>query len=186
MNILIVSGSRNPEGQTARAVNAVSEGAKEAGSDVELVFLPTLNLERCRQCDQNGWGICKSKGRCVAEDDFNPLLDKILSADVSVFASPVYFSDLSESLLTFLGKIRRISINPEAQKRIANKPVVGICCAGGSGNGAPDCCASLYKILFRTGFDVVDMVPVRRQNLEAKLPALNLMGKWLATKPTSA
>jgi len=160
--------------------------AKEAGSDVELVFLPTLNLERCRQCDLNGWGICKSKGRCIAEDDFNPLLEKILNADVSVFASPVYFSDLSESLLTFLSKIRRISINPEAQKRIANKPVVGICCAGGSGNGAPDCCASLYKILFRIGFDVVDMVPVRRQNLEAKLPALNLMGRWLETKPTSA
>ena len=186
MNILIVSGSRNPEGQTARAVNAVLEGAKEAGSDVELVFLPTLNLERCRQCDQNGWGICKSKGRCVAEDDFNPLFEKMLNADVSVFASPVYFSDLSESMLTFLAKIRRISINPEAKKRIENKPVVGICCAGGTGNGAPDCCASLNKILFRTGFDVVDMVPIRRQNLEAKLPTLNLMGKWLETKPTSA
>ena len=186
MNILILSGSRNPEGQTARAVNAVLEGAKEAGSDVELVFLPALNLEQCRQCDQNGWGICKSKGRCVAEDDFNPLLEKMLNADVSVYASPVYFSDLSESLLTFLCKIRRISTNPEAKKCIENKPVVGICCAGGSGNGAPDCCASLYKILFRTGFDVVDMVPVRRQNLEAKLPSLNLMGKWLETKPTSA
>ena len=47
MNILIVSGSRNPEGRTARAVNAVLEGGKEAGSDVELVFLPELNLDRC-------------------------------------------------------------------------------------------------------------------------------------------
>jgi len=186
MKIMFVSGSRNPEGKTARAVNAVLEGAREVGSDVELVFLPALNLERCRQCDQSGWGICRSKGRCIAEDDFNPLLDKILNADVTVFASPVYFSDLSESLLTVLCKIRRISFNPEAQKRITNKPVAGICCAGGSGNGAPDCCASLYKILFRTGFDVVDMVPLRRQNLEAKLPALNLMGKWLETKPTSA
>jgi len=186
MNILFISGSRNPEGKTARAVNAVIEGAKEAGSDVELVFLPAMNLERCRQCEKNGWGICKSKGRCVAEDDFNPLLDKLLKADVSVFASPVYFSDLSESLFTFLCKIRRVSINPEAQKRIENKPVVGICYAGGSGNGAPDCCASLYKILFRAGFDIVDMVPLRRQNLEAKLPALNLLGKWLETKPTSA
>jgi multimeric flavodoxin WrbA len=186
MNILIISGSRNPKGHTARAMNAVLEGAKEAGSDVELVFLPALNLERCRQCDQNGWGICKSKGRCVAEDDFNPLLEKMLNADVSVFTSPVYFSDLSESLYTFINKIRRISRNPEAQKSIENKPVAGICYAGGSGNGAPDCCASLYKILFKTGFDVVDMVPVRRQNLEAKLPALNLMGKWLGTKPTSS
>ena len=167
-------------------MNAVLEGAKGAGSDVELIFLPTVNLERCRQCDLRGWGICKSEGRCVAEDDFNTLLEKMLNADVSVFASPVYFSDLSESLFTLLCKIRRISINPEAQKRIKNKPVVGICCAGGSGNGAPDCCASLDKILSRTGFDVVDIVPVRRQNLEAKLPALILLGKWLETKPTSA
>jgi len=30
------------------------------------------------------------------------------------------------------------------------------------------------------------MVALRRQNLEAKLPTLNLMGKWLETKPTSA
>ena len=42
MNILIVSGSRNPEGKTARAVNEVLEGAREAGSDVELVFLPAM------------------------------------------------------------------------------------------------------------------------------------------------
>ena len=186
MNILILSGSRNPEGKTAQAVNAVLEGAKEAGSDVELIFLPSLNLERCLQCDQNGWGICKSKGRCIAEDDFNPMFEKLLSADVSVIASPVYFSNLTESLFTFLNKIQRISRNPEALERIKNKPVVGICYAGGTGNGAPDCCAILYKIMFNTGFDVVDIVPLRRQNLEAKLPALNLLGKWLETKPTSS
>ena len=84
-----------------------------------------------------------------------------MEADVSVFASPVYFADLSESLQTFLGKIRRISIHPEARKRLEGKPVVGICYAGGTGKGAPDCCASLYKILFRIGFDVVDMVPAQ-------------------------
>jgi len=186
MKILIISGSRNPKGQTARALNAVLDGAKEAGSEVELIFLPALKLERCRQCDLSGWGICKSDGRCIAEDDFNSLLEKILKADLSVFASPVYFSDLSESLVTCLNKIRRISRNPAAQKRIENKPVVGICYAGGTGNGSPLCCASLYKVLFNTGFDVVDMVAVRRQNLEAKLPTLNLLGKWIATKPTSA
>jgi multimeric flavodoxin WrbA len=48
MNILFVSGSRKPEGRTARSVNAVFEGAKIAGSDVELIFLPELNLKRCR------------------------------------------------------------------------------------------------------------------------------------------
>jgi hypothetical protein len=35
------------------------------------------------------------------------------------------------------------------------------------------------------GFDVVDMIPLRRQNLEFKLPILELTGEWLVTKPTS-
>jgi hypothetical protein len=39
--------------------------------------------------------------------------------------------------------------------------------------------------LLTCGFDVVDMIPLRRQNLEAKLPMLELTGAWLATKPTS-
>ena len=32
---------------------------------------------------------------------------------------------------------------------------------------------------------MVDMIPARRQNLEHKLPIIEMTGKWLATKPTS-
>ena len=64
-------------------------------------------------------------------------------------------------------------------------PAIGLCYAGGSGNGAPNCCAILDRILQTCGFDVVDMVPLRRQNLEAKMPSLEIIGKWLVTKPTS-
>jgi hypothetical protein len=45
--------------------------------------------------------------------------------------------------------------------------------------------ASLERVLQTCGFDVVDMIPVRRQNIENKIPMLELTGKWLATKPTS-
>ena len=44
---------------------------------------------------------------------------------------------------------------------------------------------SLGKVLATCGFDVVDMVPVRRQNLTLKLDALRTIGQWLATAPTS-
>jgi hypothetical protein len=36
-------------------------------------------------------------------------------------------------------------------------------------------------VLATCGFDVVDMIPVRRQNLAAKLPLLERTGEWLAT-----
>ncbi len=47
-------------------------------------------------------------------------------------------------------------------------------------NGAPACVASLEKVLATCGFDVVDMVPVRRQNLDMKCEALKVVGRWFA------
>jgi len=53
--------------------------------------------------------------------------------------------------------------------------------AGGGGGGAPECALILEKVLSRCGFDVVDMVPARRQNLEMKTEVLRMTGQWLAT-----
>ena len=64
-------------------------------------------------------------------------------------------------------------------------PAIGYCYAGGSGNGTASCCANLERILQTCGFDVVDMILARRQNLDVKVPMLESVGKWLVTKPTS-
>ncbi|HIJ72899.1 MAG TPA: flavodoxin family protein [Candidatus Hydrogenedentes bacterium] len=185
MNLLIISGSRNPEGQTARAANAIAEGASAGGWGTETVFLPASRIERCRQCDDDGWGLCREGVHCVIEDGFAALVDKVRQADVVVFANPVYFSDLSESLRAFLDRLRRICVHGARIDRIEGKPAVGVCVAGGGGGGAPKCAAHLEQILATCGFDVVDMVPVRRQNLEMKLDVLRAVGRWLASKPTS-
>ena len=185
MNILVLSGSRNPQGKTAHAINTVRKGITAAGGESECLFLPELNLERCRQCDPDGWGLCRKEGHCTIEDDFPSLVEKIKSSDVVVFANPVYFGDLTESMRGFLDRLRRIRFrrtNPVIPQGI---PAIGLCYAGGSGNGSPNCSASLDRALQSCGFDVVDMVPLRRQNLEAKLPALEIIGRWLVTRPTS-
>jgi len=57
---------------------------------------------------------------------------------------------------------------------------VGVCVAGGGGGGAPECTASLTSVLDRCGFDCVDMIPVRRQNLDMKAAILAATGKRLA------
>ena len=185
MKMLMISGSRNPAGQTARAADAMLDGAAEGGCETEKVFLPELTIERCRQCDNDGWGICLREGRCVIEDDAASIVDKIRSADVLVFATPVYFSDLSESLRAFMERLRRICRHEEGRNMIAGKPAVGLCVAGGGGGGAPVCCVTLEDVLATCGFDVVDMIPVRRQNLALKLPRLRQAGAWLAEKPGS-
>ena len=193
MNILILSGSRNREGQTARAINALCKGISDEGASSETLFLTELNLEHCRQCDADGWGLCRREGKCIVEDDFTSIIAKIEAADVVVFANPVYFGDQSESMRALLDRYRRITHigligagrGPGSFPSGGGTPAIAICYAGGSGNGTISCCASLEKVLQTCGFDVVDMIPARRQNLEAKLPILEMTGRWLATRPTS-
>lgn len=180
MKLVVMSGSRNPQGQTARAAKAFIEGAKAAGAQAEMVFLPEMKIERCRQCDERGWGHCRAKGECVIEDDFASLADKIRQADGVAFANPVYFHDLSESLRAFLDRLRRITMHDQGKAGIEGKRAVGICVAGGGGGGAPNCAVNMERILARCGFDVVDMVPARRQNLDMKVEVLRVVGRWFA------
>jgi len=186
MKTVLISGSRNPNGQTARAADAVLRGFTKAGGSVERVFLPALKLERCRQCDDQGWGLCKKEGRCAIDDDFSGLVERIRRTDAVVFATPVYFSSLSESLRAFADRLRRICTQEAGRVSIHGKLMIGLCVAGGGGGGAPACCVDLEKVMARCGFDIVDMIPVRRQNLEAKLQRLELAGEWLATEPGSS
>jgi NAD(P)H-dependent FMN reductase len=190
MQILILSGSRNRKGQTARAIKAIQKGIKEAKVKSETIFLPELKLERCRQCEADGWGLCRKEGRCIIEDDFAATAEKVKKADVVIFANPVYFGDLSESMRTFFDRYRRTRFKPGAAPPAGfgmsgGIPAIGICYAGGSGNGTVSCAFFLERALQMSGFDVVDMIPVRRQNIDIKLPMLEMTGKWLATKPTS-
>lgn len=180
MKVVIVLGSRNPQGQTARAADALLQGVIDGGGQGERVFLPQMSIERCRQCENNGWGICRSEGRCTIEDDFAALVTRIREADAVVLATPVYFSDLSESLRAFTDRLRRTCMHPAGKTGIEGKPAIGICVAGGGGGGAPSCAVSLKRVASRCGFDVVDMVPARRQNLDMKVETLRTTGRWLA------
>jgi multimeric flavodoxin WrbA len=161
------------------------KGLKAAGALIEQIFLPAQKVESCRQCDNSGWGLCLKEGCCVIDDDFGGLVEKVRQADAVVFATPVYYSDMSESLRAFAGRLRRICSHAAGRVSIKGKPAIGVCVAGGSGGGSQACCVSLERAMSTCGLDVVDMIPVRRQNLQVKLQTLELAGKWLASKPGS-
>ena len=190
MKALIISGSRDREGQTARITKAVQKGIADGKGTSEVIFLTELNLERCRQCDPDGWGLCRRESRCIIDDDLASVMKKMDAADVLVFANPVYFGDLSESMRAFLDRYRRTLFKPGAAPRPGfsmggGKPAIGISFAGGSGNGTVSSSLTLERVLQTCGLDVVDMIQVRRQNMDVKIPMLEMTGKWLATKPTS-
>ena len=196
MKTLVISGSRNPEGRTASLIKALCRGIRSGGGDYEVLYLPQMNIECCRQCNEDGWGICRDDDECIIEDDFALVVDKIEQADVVVFANPVYFNELSESMKAFMDRLRRVRSRIPSPPSALSGPgpfnkdegpiVMGLCYAGGSGNGSIFCCLMLERVLQFCGFDVVDMIPVRRQNLEAKIRIVELTGEWLTTEPSSS
>lgn len=183
MNIMAIIGSRSRRGQTARAAEALLMGGQEAGALWDAVYLPELDMRRCKQCDADGWGRCMREGVCVMEEEdrFASVTARLREADAAIIATPVYYSGLSESLRAYTDRLRRICSHPKTKAdRIAGKPVIGVCVAGGGGGGACRCTVELEQVLLDCGLNVVDMVPARRQNLTAKLPLLKGTGRWLA------
>lgn len=180
MRVVLICGSRNPAGQTAQAANALLKGLEKNGTSTKKFLLPEINIERCRQCEDNGWGLCRKEGRCVIDDDLSDLVEHIRQADLVVFATPVYYSDLSESLRAFTDRLRRTCVNATEAAAVKGKKAVGICVAGGGGGGAPACCVSLDKVMNDCGFEVLDVIAVRRQNLQMKLHSLEVTGQLLA------
>jgi multimeric flavodoxin WrbA len=179
MHILALIGSRNSQGQTARATDALLRGAQQAGATTESIYLTHGDYEQCRQCDDQGWGDCRKEGTCVSDDEFNATVEKIAESDAVVFSTPVYWGDLSESMRAFTDRLRRICIHENGKAKVRDKKAIAISVAGGGGGGAPNCSLTFDRVLRTTGFDLVDVVPVRRQNLDAKIELLELEGKCL-------
>jgi len=183
MKILAIETSSRPNGLTATMTQAILEGAREGGAETELVALRDYTLECCRQCDETGWGNCRTEGKCVIDDDFAELVAKLEAAEGFVLATPVYFGDLSEKAKCFTDRLRRISICPERQSFLQGLPTIGIAAAGGSGGGTPTCLAALEKVLTSPGCFLVDLIPVARRNKHYKGEVCRLAGKSLAENP---
>lgn len=88
--ILAISGSPRRQGNTALLLAKAAEGAREAGARVEEVVLRDLKMSPCLEI----YG-CLKTGRCVIQDDFQRLYDRILECDGIILASPIFFYTVS-------------------------------------------------------------------------------------------
>ncbi len=90
INILAFYGSPRRKGNTALLLEKAVQGAREAGANVEEVFLRDLNMSPCLEI----YG-CKETGRCIIQDDFQKVYDKLSSCDGLILASPIFFYTVS-------------------------------------------------------------------------------------------
>lgn len=98
-NVLIISASPRKHGNSDRLCDYFAQGAKESGNQVEKVFLADKNIAYCSGC-----GVCNDTHQCVQRDDMKEILDKMVEADVIVFATPVYFYSMNGRMKNFIDR----------------------------------------------------------------------------------
>jgi hypothetical protein len=102
-NVLIISASFRRQSNSAALADAFRRGAESAGHSAELASLSSHTIAFCRGCLA-----CQSLGRCVIDDDANAIADKVKNADVVVFATPIYYYEMSGQLKTLLDRCNPI------------------------------------------------------------------------------
>jgi len=90
LHILSIYGSPRRKGNTSLLLKEAVQGAREAGAEVEEVVLRDLKMSPCLEI----YG-CKKNGRCVIQDDFQSIYDKLLSCQGLILASPIFFYTVS-------------------------------------------------------------------------------------------
>lgn len=105
MKIYVICGSPRKNGNTAQMCKAFAEGTKEAGAEVEIVHLYDLDYNGCFSCFACKLKGGKHYGECVYPDGLHELLQNVLHADGVVFASPIYFGDVTGQMRAFLERL---------------------------------------------------------------------------------
>ena len=99
MKVLIVLGGKS-NGNTAKLAKQFAKGAEAAGHEVEVVDAFKADIHGCIDCQA-----CKRNGgTCVFKDDMPALNEKVIAADVLLFASPVYYFSISAQLKAFMDR----------------------------------------------------------------------------------
>ena len=103
MKIIVFNGSpRAEKGNTHFMVEAFLKGAQEAGAETENIFLVKQKIKPCTGC------FCcwvKTPGECVIKDDMAELRSKYVTADIIVFATPLYVDNVTGIMKNFMDRL---------------------------------------------------------------------------------
>ena len=102
MKVIAINGSPRKGWNTETLLKKALEGAGAAGAETEMVHLYDLKFRGCVSCMacklQNG----KSLGRCVQRDELTPVLERLHAADAVILGSPIYFSEVTGEMRSFI------------------------------------------------------------------------------------
>lgn len=126
MEVLALIGSPRKQGNTDIMADEVLEGAKMAGATTSKIYLDDYQVRPIAEVADN----TRQRDDPRRDDDFPLLLERFLSADVIVWATPVYWQGPSAQMKCFLDRMSSYFNHPEYVERFREKGHIVLCAFG--------------------------------------------------------
>lgn len=98
--VLILSSSSRQGGNSDLLAQRFAAGAQAAGHEVELIELAQKKINYCHGC----YYCANHDGHCCQKDDAEAIVDKMVGADVIVFATPTYFYSMAGQMKVLIDR----------------------------------------------------------------------------------
>ncbi len=122
----ILAGPRKGHA-TDKLIDAVLDGIKAAGNEVEKISLYDYDIKPCSGCCA-----CHESKKCVIDDDHHLILEKMDNADIIVFGSPSYWSNVTSEAKKFMDRSSSFfemkAMGPKRTKKTPSKIVIATTC----------------------------------------------------------
>ena len=109
--VLVISTSPRKGGNSDVLADEFVRGAQEGGNSVEKVTLYDKTIGFCKGCLA-----CQSTRRCVIHDDADTIAQKMLTADVIAFATPIYYYGMCGQMKTMLDRSNPYLLSAAAEE----------------------------------------------------------------------
>ncbi|MDO4193278.1 MAG: flavodoxin family protein [Erysipelotrichaceae bacterium] len=140
MKIIVLMGSPNKHGSTGIIAEQFVKGAEEAGHTAEVIDVCHADLHPCTGCI-----CCGYEGDCAQKDDMDMIRKKLLSADMVVFATPLYYYGMSAQLKTVVDRF--CAFNSSLNRRHLKSALLSV--AWNADDWTFDALEAHYKTLVR-------------------------------------
>ena len=130
MNVLLINGSPNKEGNTWHALKMVTDELEKEGIATEIIHVGNKAVRGCLACGQC---IKKKNEQCIqAEDPVNEWIQKMKEADGILLGSPVHYSAVAGTMKSFLDRAFYVTgVNNAMLRHKVGASVVAVRRSGG-------------------------------------------------------
>lgn len=128
--IVVLNGSPRKNGNTSALVKSFTEGAQKAGHTVTEFFLDQMEIHGCKGCFG---GDSSRECPCAQKDDMDQIYPEVKSCDVVVFATPLYYWNMSGQIRTAVDRLFALEEGKEGILRGQGRGGVLLMAAEGEG-----------------------------------------------------